>query len=55
MNLDALIKLSLSLAIGASLTKQVPKVVKEMRVAQLKILKVSQSSKWGTPMLLPMI
>ena len=49
--IDGLIKLSLSLAIAASLTGQVPKVVKEMRIAQLKILKESQSSKWGRPLL----
>ncbi|MBP9682517.1 MAG: hypothetical protein KBD76_14010 [Bacteriovorax sp.] len=53
MNIDGLIKLSLTLAITAALTGQLPKVVKEMRIAQLKVLKESQSSKWGMPMLLP--
>jgi hypothetical protein len=53
MNIDKLVKASLTLAIAAALTGQLPKVIKEVRIAQLKLMKESQASKWGMPMLPP--
>jgi len=53
MNIDRLIQASATLAIVAELTGQLPKVIREVRIAQLKLIKVSQASKWGMPMLPP--
>lgn len=53
MNIDKLIKASVALAIAATLTGQLPKVIKEVHIAQLKLIKESQASKWGMPMLPP--
>lgn len=53
MNIDRLIQASVTLAIAATLTGQLPKVIKEVHIAQLKLVKASQASKWGMPMLPP--
>jgi hypothetical protein len=34
-------------------TGQLPRFVKNLQIAQYKLLKESQSSNWGKPMLLP--
>ena len=47
MNIDNLIKIAVTLAFLAAGTGQLPKVLKEVRIAQLKLLKESQASKWG--------
>lgn len=53
MNIDRLIQASVTLAIVAALTGQLPKVIREVHIAQLKLMRDSQASKWGTPMLPP--
>ncbi len=53
MNIDKLIQLAVTLAVIAASTGQLPKVIKEIRIAQLKLVKESQASKWGMPMLPP--
>ena len=53
MNIDRLIQASVTLAIVAALTGQLPKVIREVHIAQLKLIKESQASKWGMPMLPP--
>lgn len=52
MNIDKLIMASVTLAIAAALTEQLPKVIREVHIAQMKLVKESQASKWGMPMLL---
>lgn len=53
MNIDKLIMASVTLAIAAALTGQLPKVIREVHIAQMKLVKESQASKWGMPMLPP--
>lgn len=53
MNIDKLISISATVAILAVSTGQLPKVLKVVRVAQLQLIKESQASKWGMPMLPP--
>lgn len=48
-----LITLAATLAIITVSTEQLPKVLKEVRVAQLKLLQESQASKWPKAMTLP--
>lgn len=51
MNIDKLISISAVMAILTVSTGQLPKVLKVVRVAQLQLIKESQASKWGMPML----
>jgi hypothetical protein len=44
---------ALSVVMAAAIAGQLPYFVKEVRIAQLRLLKESQTSHWGTPMLLP--
>ncbi len=53
--MDKLISISVTLAVLTVSTGQLPRVLKAVRIAQLKLLKESQSSKWGMPMLPPSI
>jgi hypothetical protein len=53
LNIDKLISISVTLAMVAALTGQLPKVIREVHIAQLKLVKESQASKWGMPMMLP--
>jgi hypothetical protein len=53
MNINKLIQVAVTLAILAASTGQLPKVIKGVRIAQLKLIKESQASKWGMPMLPP--
>lgn len=55
MNIDRLIQASVTMAIAAALTGQLPRVIREVHIAQLKLMKDSQASKWGMPMLPPEI
>lgn len=48
-----LIQAAVAAALIAAATGQLPKFIVAARVAQLQILKDSQSSKWGKPFLLP--
>lgn len=47
MGIQKLISLSVTLAVLAVSTGQLPKVLKVVRVAQLQLIKDSQASKWG--------
>ncbi|MDD4975908.1 MAG: hypothetical protein PHY93_16240 [Bacteriovorax sp.] len=51
MGIQKLISISATLAVLAVSTGQLQKVLKVVRVAQLQLIKDSQASKWGTPML----
>lgn len=53
MDIQKLISIAVTLAILTVSTGQTPKVLKAVRVAQLQLIKDSQASKWGTPLLLP--
>ena len=50
--MNNLIKIAVTLAFIAASTGQLPKIIKEVRIAQLKLLKESQASKWPKAMLL---
>ena len=51
--LSKLIEAALIVVLLATAIGQLPKLVQTVRVAQLQLLKESQSSKWGRAMLLP--
>lgn len=51
--LNRLIDAALIIVLMAAAAGQLPRLVQTVRVAQLQLLKDSQSSKWGRPMLLP--
>ena len=51
--LNKLIAVAMTAALTAAATGQLPRLVQTVRVAQLKLLKDSQSSKWGKPFILP--
>ena len=53
MGLNKLIDAALIVVLMAAAAGQLPRLVQTVRVAQLQLLKDSQSSKWGHPMLLP--
>jgi hypothetical protein len=50
--MDKLISVAVTLAFLAAGTGQLPKVIKADRVAQLELIRDSQASKWGKPLLL---
>lgn len=51
--LNRLIEAGLVVVMAAAAVGQLPRLVQTVRVAQLQLLKDSQSSKWGAPFLLP--
>lgn len=53
MSIAKLIQIAATLAVLAVSTGQLPRILREVRVAQLHLIKDSQASKWGTPFLLP--
>ncbi len=53
MGLSKLISLAAALAVVAVSTGQLPRILHAVRVAQLQLIKESQSSNWGQGMLLP--
>lgn len=50
--MDKLISIAVTLAFLAAGTGQLPKVIKAVRIAQLELIRDSQPSKWGKPLLL---
>lgn len=48
-----LIQAAVAAALIAAASGQIPKFIQTIRVAQYQLLKESQASKWGKPMLLP--
>jgi hypothetical protein len=53
MGIKQLIELAAALAFLAAATGQLPKAIHRVRIAELKLLKASQASSWGEPLLLP--
>lgn len=53
MGIEKLAQAAVAVVMIAAATGQLPKLVREVQIAQLKLLKDSQSSKWGRAMLLP--
>ncbi|MFN8371242.1 MAG: hypothetical protein U0T83_11550 [Bacteriovoracaceae bacterium] len=51
MGIEKLISISVMLAILTASTGQIPRVIKVISVAQFKLIKESQSSTWGTPLI----
>jgi hypothetical protein len=51
--MDKLIAIAATLAVLTVSSGQLPKVLYKIRVAQLHLIKDSQSSNWGQAMLLP--
>lgn len=53
MRITTLIQLGAALVIIAASTGQLPKILHQVRLAQLHLVKDSQASNWGKPFLLP--
>lgn len=53
MGIDKLIAISATLAVFAIASGELPKILKEVRIAELRLLKESQAIKWGMPMVPP--
>lgn len=53
MGLNKLVEAALIIVLIAAAAGQIPRFVQTVRVAQLQLIKDSQSSKWGRAMLLP--
>lgn len=53
MGLKKITEAALIIVLIAAAAGQLPRLVQTVRVAQLQIIKDSQSSKWGRAMLLP--
>jgi len=53
--MSKLIQIAATLAVLAVTTGQLPRILREVRVAQLHLIKNSQASKWGQAFLLPII
>jgi hypothetical protein len=51
--MDKLIAIATTLAVLTVASGQLPKVLHQLRVAQLHLIKDSQASNWGRAMLLP--
>lgn len=47
--MKSIIALASTLVILAASTGQIPKAVRQVRIAQLQILKEMQTKNWGTP------
>ena len=52
MGIAKLIQIAATLAVLAVSTGQLPRILREVRVAQLHLIKDSQASKWGGRFLL---
>lgn len=53
MGLNKMIEAIAILAILAASTGQLPRIIRSVQIAQLQLLKQSQSSSWGHALLLP--
>lgn len=51
--LNKLIAAAMTAALSAAATGQLPRLIQTVQLAQLQLLKDSQSSKWGKPFMLP--
>lgn len=50
--MDKVIELAVSLALIASATHQLPKIIRQVQIAQLKLLEESKTSTWGHLMII---
>ncbi len=55
MRLTQLIQLAAFLAVLAVSTGRLPQILRQVQIAKLHLIQESKASKWGTPMLLPMM
>ncbi|MGE3759130.1 MAG: hypothetical protein AB7H97_15310 [Pseudobdellovibrionaceae bacterium] len=53
MGINKLIEAALIVVLTAAVIGQLPRLNRAVRIAQIQLLKDSQSSKWGRAMLLP--
>jgi len=53
MGLNKLVEAALIIVLIAAAAGQIPRLVQTVKVAQLQLIKDSQSSKWGRALLLP--
>lgn len=53
MSINKLIPIATALALAAAVTGNLPRIILQVKLAQLQLLKDSQASKWGRPFLLP--
>lgn len=53
MGIEKVIPAVLTLVMVAAATGHLPRLVREVQIAQLKLLEASQSSRWGRVLLLP--
>ena len=53
MGIEKLVPLAVAMAIALAASEQLPEILKQVQIAQYKLLKESQSSKWGKAKLLP--
>ncbi len=53
MGLDKLIAIGATMAVLAASTGQLPRAIRAVQIAQLKLIKDSQASKWPKALLLP--
>lgn len=49
-----IIQIAIAAALSAAVAGQLPRLVNSVQVAELRLLKDTESSKWGRPFLLPM-
>ena len=52
MGIDKIIEIAVALTLIASATGQLPKVIREIQVAQAKLLAESSTSTWGKLMII---
>ncbi len=50
---NSAIKAAVAIVLMVAAAGQLPRFVQAVRIAQYKVLKESQASKWGKPMLFP--
>lgn len=51
--LNTIVKAALVATLSTAVVGQLPRLVKTVRLAQLQLLKDSETKKWGRPFLLP--
>jgi hypothetical protein len=49
--MSKLIQIAVALTMAAAATGNLPRILHQVRLAQLQLIKDSQASKWGTPFL----
>lgn len=51
--MSKLISIAVAPTMAAAATGNLPRIIRQVKVAQLQLVKDSQASKWGKPFLLP--